>query len=138
MTCSPFCKKLNQIREMLRVAACMTRQHRLLIKNFSLEKYSELYPIHSESFFFFVVNWHKQLKRKISMEIHHWSFASGNLFEKGISVRLRPGQLDSLCVQVVEWGIKARHKSKKWPWRHDLYSTVLLYFGELEFFIFTN
>lgn len=47
------------------------------------------------------------------MEIHHWSFASGNLFEKGISVRLRQGQLDSLCVQVGEWDIKARHKSKK-------------------------
>lgn len=51
VNCSPFCKKLNQIREILRVAARMTRQHQLLIKNSRLEKYSELYAIYSESSF---------------------------------------------------------------------------------------
>lgn len=56
---------------MLRTTACMTQQHRLLtiiiiiIK--TLEKYSELYPSHSD--FSFVRKWHKQLKKIASMEV---------------------------------------------------------------------
>lgn len=68
---------------MLRTTACMTQQHRLLtiiiiIK--TLEKYSELYPIHSD--FSFVRKWHKQLKKIASMEVCQEGLTSGNLLEK--------------------------------------------------------
>lgn len=64
---------------MLRVAACMTRQHRLLIKKFRTRKILCCNPIHSESFFWArgVGRWgwvgSKQLKKKKNQ----WEYITG-------------------------------------------------------------
>lgn len=126
---------------MLRVAACMTRQHRLLIKNSGLEKYSELYSIHSESFFFVVNdinNWKIFLWEYIT-----GTFTSGKLLAKGI--RVRPRQLIGLqfpCVYT--WGSGA--SPLKW-WQDIkkevtleklLFWIVFLHLGELQSSLFSQ
>lgn len=130
---------------MLRVAACMTRQHRLLIKNSRLEKYSELYSIHSESFFFFFVvndinNWKIFLWEYIT-----GAFTSGKLLAKGI--RVRPRQLIGLqfpCVctrgrgaSPLKWW-QARHKKRSDLGEITFLNCISLPWWATEFFILTN